>query len=369
MKGSLCLLTLLLGLTGLAPFGAAAQPIPAGQLAPASEATSTLSEGQLDQLTAPIALYPDPLVGAILMAATYPLEIVEADRWLQEPGNAALTGDELSAALQQQSWDMSVKSLVPFPQILQMMDSDLEWTERIGDAFLAQQDAVMDSIQRLRQRAAGAGSLTSTPQEMIVTQDEDIDIEPADSAVVYVPCYDPSVVYGAWPWPDYPPLYLLPLPGDGICGTAWIGFPIIARFWVWNHWRWRHHELDVVAGPSGRMGPWQHDPAHRHGVPYRSAAVSARYQAESGAARRDVRGFPAATEGTEAARSTRAAGGAPQPAPARAAAPSVRQPAPAFESFGSGSEVRQEEARGAFSRSAPAPRSAPSSRGGGSRPR
>lgn len=167
----------IIGLAHLVAFNASAQPVPARQFAPAAPANSMLSEGQLDQLTAPIALYPDALVGQILMAATYPLEIVEAHRWLQDPANAALKGDELAAALQQQSWDLSVKSLVPFPQILQMMDNDLEWTERIGDAFLAQQSAVMDSIQRLRQRAAATGSLTSTPQETVSTEDQDIDIE------------------------------------------------------------------------------------------------------------------------------------------------------------------------------------------------
>src|SRR5580698_9318133 len=170
MNRSLRLVALLIGLLSLVSLNALAQAVPAGQ---------TLSEGQLDQLTAPIALYADPLLGQILMAATYPLEVVEAHRWLQDPANAALKGDQLVAALQQQSWDLSVKSLVPYPQILQMMDSDLDWTERIGDAFLGQQQAVMDSIQRLRKRAAGAGALTSTPQQTVSTEDQDIQIEPA----------------------------------------------------------------------------------------------------------------------------------------------------------------------------------------------
>jgi hypothetical protein len=190
---------LIIGVISVVPFNASAQPAPAGQLAPETPGQSTLSEGQLDQLTAPIALYSDPLVGQILTAASYPLEIVEAQRWLQDPANAALKGDALAAALQEQSWDLSVKSLVPFPQILQMMDSNLEWTERIGDAFLAQQDAVMDSVQRLRHRAAAAGSLTSTPQQTVSTEDQDIAIEPASPNVVYVPYYDPNVIYGPWP--------------------------------------------------------------------------------------------------------------------------------------------------------------------------
>src|SRR6202051_1378387 len=203
MKGSVRLAALMIGMMSLMPLGASAQPVPATQPAPETPQQSALSEAQLDQLTAAIALYSDPLIGQVLTAATYPLEVVEAHRWLQDPANAALKGDQLAAALQEQSWDLSVKSLVPFPQILQMMDSNLEWTERIGDAFLPQRDAVMDSIQRLRHRAAAAGSLTSTPQQTVSTEDQDIAIEPANPDVVYVPYYNPDVIYGPWPWPDY----------------------------------------------------------------------------------------------------------------------------------------------------------------------
>ncbi|MFP3564434.1 DUF3300 domain-containing protein [Paraburkholderia sp. SIMBA_030] len=126
------------------------------EVQPAPQAAAPLTAEQLDQMLAPIALYPDPLVAQILMAATYPLEVVEADRWVQQPGNAALQGGQLTGALEQQPWEPSVKSLVPFPQVLKMLDDNLEWTERIGDAFLASQPAVMDSIQRLRQRAQAA---------------------------------------------------------------------------------------------------------------------------------------------------------------------------------------------------------------------
>ena len=143
--------------------GALPQPAPA-------PGASALTAEQLDQLVAPIALYPDPLIAQILMAATYPLEVVEADRWLRIPANAALKGDALTAALQQQPWDPSVKSLVPFPQLLRMMDSNLHWTEQLGDAFLAQQADVMDAVQRLRQRAQAAGSLASTPQQTVSTR-------------------------------------------------------------------------------------------------------------------------------------------------------------------------------------------------------
>jgi hypothetical protein len=374
MKGLVRSLVFSIILTGLAPLDAWAQPGVTGQSLPAK---SALSEGQLDQLTAPIALYSDPLVGGILTAATYPLEIVEANRWLQDPVNAQLKGNELAAALEQQSWDLSVKSLVPYPQILQMMDSRLEWTEQIGDAFLGQQDAVMDSIQRLRHRAAAAGALNSTPQQSVSTEDQDIQIEPASPDVVYVPYYDPSVIYGPWPWPDYPPIFFPPPPGIIIGSGLWIGFgigfPIFRPFWGWNHWDWHHHRLDLVAGRAGgRSGAWEHDPAHRLGVPYGNQAAAARFEARSEAIRRDVRGFPTAIEGERSAPASASEQRAPSlprnAIPERSATPTYRVAPPALESFGRGAQVRQESARGASSRSAPAPRSAPrsapSSRGG-----
>jgi hypothetical protein len=375
MHGPLRAAALIIGVMSLMPFNASAQPAPAAQAAPASPGNSALSEAQLDQLTASIALYADPLIGQILTAATYPLEIVEAQRWLEDPANAALKGDQLAAALQEQSWDLSVKSLVPFPQIVQMMDTNLEWTEQIGDAFLAQQDAVMDSIQRLRRQAAAAGSLTSTPEQTVSTEDQDIAIEPANPDLVYVPYYDPNVIYGPWPWPDYSPFYFPPPPGIVVGSGLWIGFgigfPILGPYWGWNRWDWRHHRLDLLAGHAGvRPGAWEHDPAHRLGVPYRGGNVAARFQARSEAARREVRGFPPAAEGERGgAGSARGTDAAPREAPTRSSAPAYRAAPPAFESFGARSQVRQESQRGAFSRAAPAARSAPSSRGGGSRPR
>jgi hypothetical protein len=373
MNEPLRLLTLLIALMSFGSPIALAQPAPAEQPAPSSTATSPLSDAQLDQLTAPIALYADPLLGQILMAATYPLEVVEAHRWLQDPANAALKGDQLVAALQQQSWDLSVKSLVPYPQILQMMDSDLDWTERIGDAFLGQQQAVMDSIQRLRKRAASAGALTSTPQQTVSTEDQDIQIEPASPDVVYVPYYDPNVIYGPWLWPDYPPFVFLPPAGMIIGSGVWIGFgigfPILGSLWGWNHWDWGRHQLDIVGRRVGvRAGLWEHDPAHRHGVPYRSESVASRFQAQSEAARREVRGFPDAggRQGT-AFPPERNSGVTPREDSPGSAAPSIRATPPAFESFGARSQVSGEAARGAASRSALAPRSAPGGHGGDSR--
>src|ERR1700728_2036185 len=207
MKKHLRLVGCIVSLISAMPFIAAAQPISAGQLLPPDQAGTALTNPQLDQLTAPIALYADPLVGMILMAATYPLEIVEAQRWLEDPANATIKVNDLAAALRQESWDPSIKSLVAFPRILEAMNDDMEWTEHIGDAFLAQQDAVMDSIQRLRRRAATEGVLKSTPQQTVSAEDRDIAIEPADPMTVYVPYYDPAVVYGDWPWAENPPVY------------------------------------------------------------------------------------------------------------------------------------------------------------------
>src|SRR6185437_360220 len=140
---------------------------------------------QLDQMLAPVALYPDALLAQVLMAATYPLDVIAADRWIQDPANARLRGDNMAAALDQQPWDPSVKSLVPFPQVLKMMDSRIDWMQQLGDAFLAQPDDVMASVQRLRAEARAAGRLVSTPQETVEVQGQTILIVPANPQVVY----------------------------------------------------------------------------------------------------------------------------------------------------------------------------------------
>jgi len=358
---------------GAMPFVGSAQPTPAGQIAPKSPASTMLTEEQLDQLTAPIALYSDPLVAQILMASTYPLEVVEAQRWLQDPVNALVTGNDLVTALQQESWDPSVKSLVSFPQILQGMNDDLEWTEQIGEAFLAQQGAVMDSIQRLRQRAATQGSLKSTPQQTVSTDDQDVAIEPADPMTVYVPYYDPTVVFGPWPWSEYPPFYFPPPAGlvlaDGVLIGFGLGVSIVGPLWGWNQWDWSHHGLNIGSGRFTAAhtpvpaGPWEHDPAHRRGVPYRRSALAGRYQRESEASRRDFRGFSGLSGTTQAPQvSDRATEFPPRATPAP---PGARSASPALESFGEGARAHRQAARGAASRST----SRPSVHGGGGPPR
>ena len=331
-------------------------------------ANAPMSAAQLDQLVAPVALYPDPLVAQILMAATYPLEIVEADRWLRIPANAALMGDALTAALQRQPWDPSIKSLVAFPQVLHILNRNLEWTEQLGEAFLAQQDDVMDAIQRLRQRAQAAGTLTSTAQQTVSTEDQEITIEPPNPDVVYVPSYNPWCIYGLWPSPDYPPFYF----GDWT-GTCFAADEVMAfgagvypfGFWAWGYPEWRRHHIRVNAERFRQFHDshehegeiWQHDPAHRHGVPYRNPATAARFHAPGGAAAPNIiRGFAPTPSIAAPERPAGAQGriGRPMAAP-EPATPSHALP-PAFESFGGGAQVRGEAARGFSSRmSVPAP--------------
>jgi hypothetical protein len=235
---------------------------------PRTKLTSPLSAARLGQMLAPIALYPDDLLSAILIAATYPLDVVEAARWLQDLRNAAVRGDQLFAALQQKSWDPSVKSLAPF--------------------------------QRLRRRAQLAGRLVTTPQENVRIEQQptriDITIEPETPEVVYVPICDPSFAYGPWPYPDYPPFFPL-FAGATINGCGWISGPIVAPFWGLSilNFRTGHVEIDrkrLALFDRDREGDhdpllgeeWRHDPGHRGNVPYRDAAVSAMFGSATPAA-------------------------------------------------------------------------------------
>jgi hypothetical protein len=191
-------------------------PAPAPAAAPAqagsAPAGKTFSQEELNQLVAPVALYPDALLSQVLMASTYPLEIVEAARWVKS--NPNLKDKALEDALQNQSWDPAVKSLAVFPQVLTMMNEKLDWTQKLGDAFLAQQKDVLDTAQALRKKAQAQGNLKDTKEQKVVETTENnttvIKIEPTNPEVVYVPTYNPTVVYGAWPYPAYPPYYYYP---------------------------------------------------------------------------------------------------------------------------------------------------------------
>ena len=209
-----------------------------------------LDAGQLDQLVAPVALYADPLLAQVLVASTYPLEVVQAESFAK--ANKKLKGDKLKEALAKQDWDTSVKELVSIPPVLAMMNDKLDWTQSLGDAVLAQQADVMDAIQRLRAKAHSNGKLELTEQQTVmVTQEAEqrvIEIEPASPEVVYVPYYDPAVVYGEWPYPDYPPYYYAPpnyIVGGAIAtGLAWGAAYLIGRA-IWDDIDWDRGDINI----------------------------------------------------------------------------------------------------------------------------
>jgi len=264
----------------------------------------------LASILAPVALYPDPLLTNILAASTYPLEVVDADRWLAEPGHAGLAGDALLAQLQQKDWDPSVKSLVPFPQILKLMDTQLDWTQQLGNAFLSQQAQVMDTVQFLRRQAQAVGALASTPQQIVSNTAGAVEIEPANPEQVSVPSYQPAV-YGQWPYPDVPPLDLVAdEPGlyDAAFDDGWYFGPpvvLVSPIWFWGRCDWQHHRVEIDRERFGQLNPWhpftastvwQHDPAHRRGVAYNDLVLQQRYQPNREAAPRvipTVNGQPA----------------------------------------------------------------------------
>lgn len=201
---------------------------------------------QLQQLVAPIALYPDELVAEVLAAATYPTQVVEADRWLQD--HKSLQGKQLADAVDQQPWDSSVKALTEFPSVLANMDKNLSWTSSLGDAYINQQNDVMDAVQVMRQRADAAGNLKDNSQQKVKKHKDNIVIESADPEVVYVPTYDPWMVYGdpvvMWPgWFWYPGLYVA---GPGIAFGVGFGMGFYGGYgWGWHHWgcNWGHRTV------------------------------------------------------------------------------------------------------------------------------
>jgi hypothetical protein len=208
---------------------------------------ATKTPEQLQQLVAPIALYPDSLVAQILSAATFPEQVVEADRWVQ--AHPDFKGEALGQAVDQTNWDPSVKALTAFPSVLGNMDKNISWTSALGDAYYNQQQDVMDAVQVMRQKAEQAGNLKTTPQQAVTTQGSTVIIQPEAPDVVYVPAYNPWVVYGppivAWPgWYPYPGIWY-----GGPYLSFGIGFGIgfFAGFgWGWPHWGFDWHNHYVV---------------------------------------------------------------------------------------------------------------------------
>lgn len=263
-------------------------------------AQTKLDNGQLDQLMAPVALYPDSLLSQILMGSTYPDDVAAAAKW--SAAHTSESGDAAVKAVEGESWDPSVKSLVAFPSVMDMMGRQPDWVKSVGDAFLAQPDGVMDSVQRLRTQAQKAGNLKSTPQQTVKSTTTDTNktvvvIEPADPQVVYVPSYNPAVVYGAWSYPSYPPYYYPPPPGS-VFATALVsgigfGLGVAAVNSMWGGVNWGHNDVDIdvnrynninvnnrIDNAKNNNVSWQHNPANRGSTPYADAGNRQRFDSQ-----------------------------------------------------------------------------------------
>ena len=294
----------ILSLAIAAPPALQAQTAPSAPAAAAAPAAAPYTQGELEQMLAPIALYPDALLSQMLMASTYPLEIVEAARWRKE--NASLQGDALQSALESQPWDASVKSLTAFPDVLERMNKDLAWTQKLGDAFLGQQQQMLATVQTLRNKAQAAGNLQSNDKQTVEVQQQEgkqvIVIQPANPQVVYVPTYQPTVVYGAWGYPAYPPYYppyWAPVGGAFVSGFFW-GVGIAAGAALWGGCNWGRGDVNINVNRYNNFNRtninnsnWNHNVSHRGAVPYRDAGSREKYKAtdrQAAAAREQFRG-------------------------------------------------------------------------------
>jgi hypothetical protein len=367
----------------------------------AQDAPKPFSKEEIEQIVAPIALYPDALVAQILMASTYPLEVVEAARWSK--ANPGVKDKALEDAMQKQKWDPSVKSLTAFPKVLEGMSDKLEVTQKMGDAFLGQQKEVMAAIQRLRGKADQAGNLKSSKEQTVTKAQEGgqtvIKIEPADPQTVYVPSYNPAVVYGPWPYPAYPPYYYYPYPPGAAFFTFTAGVIVGAALWGGCNWGGNnvyinHNNYNNFNKTNIKSGDWNHNPEHRKGVEYRDkgsqdkfgkgqrAGVDSREQfrgraeqgrqemaRDKGQMQRDVAAADRSRGGDRggAGAGDRGGAGVSDRAGDRGGGMSDRgggRQAGGFDGIGSGGQTRAASSRGASSRA-----SAGASRGGGGRRR
>ena len=290
----------------LATGGAAAPPAPARSAAPTTTAgQAAFTREQLDQMLAPVALYPDALLAQVLMASSYPGDVADAVAWSKAHPDAK--GEAAVRQVASQSWDPSVQSLVAFPQLLAVLGQDPAWVQKMGDAFLAQPDAVMDSVQRLRRQAEAAGHLSSNEQQKVAHQPgtapapaQTIVIESADPQVVYVPSYDPGVVYGSWAYPAYPPYYYPPppyyYPGGALLS---FGIGVAVGGALWGDLDWGHGDIDIDVDRYNEFNSnrqinrgdntWKHNAANRDGVPYRDGATRERFDGQrDGVAQREA---------------------------------------------------------------------------------
>ncbi|MEW6268762.1 MAG: DUF3300 domain-containing protein, partial [Thermodesulfobacteriota bacterium] len=290
-----------------------------------------------------------------------------------------VTGKALEDAMQQQKWDPSVKSLTAFPQVLQMMDEKLDWTTQLGDAFLAQQKDVLDAVQVLRQKAQAEGNLESNDRQTVVveqqpsgSQPQTIVIQPASPEVVYVPTYNPTVVYGAWPYPSYPPYYYYPPGYAAAASIVSFGVGMAVGSALWGDCNWGGGDVDIDVNrynefnrTSVRDNNWSHDPEHRRGAQYRDQASRERYggasrqqtqareqfrgRAERG--RQDIaRGDADRFKGGQGDRVGQARGGGDRQRAGGADGRTATRQSSAFSGAGRGSEVRREADRGRASR-------------------
>jgi uncharacterized membrane protein YgcG len=388
---SLLVLAILLSLVSL--------PLPTALAQSKAGADEPLSSEKIEQLVAPIALHPDPLLTQILMSSTYPLEVVQAARWAQK--NSKVSGKQLEDAMAKLDWDPSVKSLTAFPQVLQMMNDELGWTQQLGNAFLAQQQDVLDAVQRLRKRADKEGNLKATKEQTVKKQKVEsqgggtetvIIIKPADPKVIYVPAYNPTVIYGTWPYVAYPPYYWYP-PGYVARRAFWFGVGVTAGSALWGHCNWRHGNISINVNKYNNFNrskitspKWNHNPRHRRAVPYKGRDVAKRY----GQGRRDVRsreqfrgrakagrkdlvkrpdvGKRPGAGKRPTARKTPKSAARPKAKKARPAAKRTKRSTPArkpaaYQGIGKGKQVRRNSKRGSASRKVS--RSRPSRGGGG----
>jgi Protein of unknown function (DUF3300) len=293
------LFTLLLAQASLLQAQQPPAPPPPG--ADPGQQAPLLSPNQLQDLVAPIALYPDPILSQVLVASTYPLEVMEAYQWLQR--NPGLTGAALTQAADQQNWDPSVQALVMFPDVMKQLSADVTWVTNLGNAFLQQQDDVMNAVQGMRLKAQQAGKLSSTPQQEVSTTSDsgqqEIVINPVSPDVIYVPEYDPLWIWGPPVYYPYPRWFWPPRRGPGFIffgGPIQVGLFFGGGWGGWGGWGWHpgwgSHTIIVnnvfihrygfnsnhVANITG-TGVWSHDASHRLGVPYPNRALSNQYRA------------------------------------------------------------------------------------------
>lgn len=393
----------ILGVTLFVCGNGVAQTLPSGVTSPVTtDEASRIPEDQLESLVASIALYPDPLLGQTLVAATYPLELIQLQQWMDK--NKGLKDKALADAVSKQPWDASVQAMAGFPEVVKKLAENIQWTSDLGNAFLAQQADVMAAVQRMRAKAQGTGNLKSSEQQNVTTQTvaegkEVIVIQQASPNVVYVPSYDPVVVYGAPAYP-YPPLYYPGyVPGTGLAFGAGL---VLGAVWGggWGYGcGWGHGDVNVNINNSyvrnsnnyfGQNNHWTHNPAHRGNAPYGNRQTANQY---GGAARGQggVTGRPAGGTGTRpgggigigggaASRPSPGVGGTARPRPSQGGganriggrSPSVGGGGNAFGGGGmSGNSAGAASSRGARSMSTGGQRAGGSAgpRGGGGRGR